>query len=141
MPSQLSDCTRCNLRAPKIQNFLGGRPPRPPQKPVFEVHRTLHTKFTLPPLKPKISILPPPPPPLANFLKKTLFITPCLSGASINLVDRDFCMYVHRYALYELGMYVCSLESRLSKGGGEGKREPGIQRSRMRACVLLVHQV
>ena len=53
MPSQLSDCTRCNLRAPKIQNFLGGRPPRPPQKPVFEVHRILHTKFTLSPLKTK----------------------------------------------------------------------------------------
>ena len=38
MPSQLSNCTRCDLRAPKIQNFLGGRPP---QKPVFEGHRIL----------------------------------------------------------------------------------------------------
>ena len=42
---------------PKMQNFLGGggggggggNTPRLPQKPVFKVHRILHTKFTLPP--------------------------------------------------------------------------------------------
>ena len=63
MPCQLSDCTRCDLRAPKMQNFLGGRPPRPPQKPVFEGHRILHTKFTLPPHKTILS-------PLGEFSKK-----------------------------------------------------------------------
>ena len=60
----------CDLRAPKIQNFLGGRPPRPPQKPVFEGHRILHTKFTLPPHKTKNFHFAPPPPPLGEFSKK-----------------------------------------------------------------------
>ena len=46
MPSQLSDCTREHL---KFKIFWG----EDPQKPVFEVHRILHTKFTLPPLKTK----------------------------------------------------------------------------------------
>ena len=34
----------------KFKIFWGGRPPRLPQTPVFEVHRILHIKFILPPL-------------------------------------------------------------------------------------------
>ena len=73
MPSQLSDCTRCDLRAPKIQNFLGERPPRPPPPPPPQKNLCLKctgyypSSSLCPPSKPKISILPPP---LGEFSKK-----------------------------------------------------------------------